>query len=212
MKQIAYVVGFYVLLAVEPALAQTWFEEVTAARKADEAQEREVGMDSTDVLAGIHYDLREMSDEGPSAGPAGFVGARPAYSGRRARRVQDLLDGVAGLHRLSVALRSFRFAPLDEPWAQRDVRDRSKKLEDVARELFRSMTGNSPETFPYDRARFAVRRLNEQLAMTGVLAARVRMQVLKTFETGVIDVASQKSIASRLNILWELGRYLQLSR
>ena len=210
MKQIAYVVGFYVLLAVEPALAQTWLEEVTAARKADEAQEREVGLNSTDLLAGTHYDLREMSDEG--LGPAGFAGARPAYSGRRARRVQDLLDGVAGLHRLSVALRSFRFAPLDEPWTQRDVRDRSKKLEDVARELFRSMTGNSPETFQYDRARFAVRRLDEQLAMTGVLAARVRMQVLETFETGVIDVASQKSIASRLNILWELGRYLQLSR
>ena len=69
--------------------------------------------------------------------------------------------------------------------------------------------GDDPETFEYDRAQFTARPLDEQLIMIGGLAARTLSDILQTLRADVIDVARQTRIASRLNILWELGRSLE---
>ena len=211
MIRIVGAVVFSTLMASEQALAQTWLEEVLAARKAQQAQEREVGT-GADMLAGIHYDLRGTMDEAQPPGEGVAATGPRARSAQRVRRFQALLDNVAGLHRLSIAFQSFRFAPLEQRWAQRDIRERSKRLEDVSRDLFRSMTDIAPETFEYEREQFAARPLEEQLTMIGTLAARVRVQILQTLQTGVIDVTRQNTIVSRLNILLDLGRYLQIAR
>ena len=211
MIRIMGAVLFSTLMVSEPALAQTWLEEVLAARKAPQAQEREVGSDA-DMLAEIHYDLRGMMDEAQPPGEGVAATGPRARSAQRARRFQALVDNVAGLHRLSIAFQSFRFAALEQRWTQRDIRERSKSLEDVSRDLFRSMTDVAPETFEYEREQFAARPLEEQLTMIGTLAAHVRGQIVQTLQTGVIDVTRQKSIVSRMNILLDLGRYLQIAR
>ena len=211
MRRIVGAVVFSTFMVSEPALAQTWLKEVLAARKAEQAQEREVGT-GADMLAGIHYDLRGIMDEAQPPGERVAVTGPRARSAELVRRFQALLDNVAGLHRLSIAFQSFRFAPLEQRWAQRDIRARSKRLEDISRDLFGSMTDTAPETFEYERERFAARPLEEQLTMIGTLAARVRVQILQTLQTGVIDITQQNTIVSRLNILWDLGRYLQIAR
>ena len=208
MKLIRHVVAIAIFLSQGPAFAQTWPEEAEARRKAAETFEEALGIDadSVDSVAPLN-NLRVMVGEDPGAwatfGP-------PARSDRRGRWLRDLLNDVARLNRLSVEFRSFRFAPLEEPWARRDILERSADLENVAGDVFRSITGNAPETFEYDRAQFTARRLDERLVMIGALAGRTGSDILQTVRAGVIDVARQTTIASRLNILWELGRNLEI--
>ena len=210
MKPIRHVVAIAIFLFQGSALAQTWPEEVAARRTAAEAFEENLGIDAASVESGAPLnDLRSMIGEGEDPGAWATFGP-PAPSDRRGRWLRDLLNDVARLNRLSVEFRSFRFAPLEEPWARRDILERSADLENVAGDVFRSITGHDPETFEYDRAQFTARRLDERLVMIGVLAGRTGSDILQTVRADVIDVARQTTIASRLNILWELGRNLEI--
>ncbi len=213
MKPIRYVFADAIILFQGSALAQTWPEEVEAMRKAEEVREESLGIDAESVLGGFPLnDLRAMIGEGGIPGEEWATAefGPPEGSDRGGRWLRDMLDDVARLSRLSVEFRSFRFAPLEKPWARGDLLERSADLEKVAGDLFRSITGDDPETFEYDRAQFTARPLDEQLIMIGGLAARTLSDILQTLRADVIDVARQTRIASRLNVLWELGRSLEV--
>ncbi len=215
MKAIYYTIPMSILLFPVLASAQTWPDTVEAMRRAREFEQR--AREAEDESRGIDFDTLGFDGDGVLSG-APLAPAGPGWSGtagspgridRRERRLRDLLKDVTKLGRLSVEFRSFRFAPLEEPWARQDIREKSDELEEAARDIFRSVAGRNPETFPYDRVAFAARRLDERLAMIGGLAERTLSDILGTLNADVVDVAQQTTIASRLNILWELGRNLQ---
>ncbi len=218
MRAIYYAIPMCILLFPSLAPAQTWPDTVEAMRRAREFEQR--AREAEDESRGIDFDTLGFDEDGvlsgapPSSAGPGWSGTTgtPGRIDRRGRQLRDLLKDVAKLGRLSVEFRSFRFAPLEDPWARQDIREKSDELEDAARDIFRSLAGRDPETFPYDRDAFAARRLDERLAMIGGLAGRTLSDILGTLHADVVDVAQQTAIASRLNILWELGRNLQATQ
>ena len=215
MKTICYAIPLCILLLPVFAPAQARPGTAEAMRIAREWEQK--AWEFEDEIRGIDSDTLGFDEDGvlsgapmPSAGPgwSGTMGS-PGRVDRRERWLGALLKDAAELGRLSVEFRSFRFAPLEEPWARHDIREKSDNLEEAARDIFRSITGRDPETFDYDRAEFGARPLDERLAMIGGLAARTLSDILQTLHADVVDVAQQTTIASRLNILWELGRNLQ---
>ena len=214
MKAICYAIPMCIVLFPVFAPAQTWPDTAEGMRRVREFEQK--AREFENETGGIDFDTLGFDEDGvlsgappPSAGPGwlGTMGSPSRIDGWE-RRLRDLLKDVAKLGRLSVEFRSFRFAPLEERWARHDVQEKSDNLEEAARDIFRSITGRDPETFHYERAEFAARPLDERLAMIGGLAARTVSDILQTLHADVVDVARETTIASRLNILWELGRNL----
>ncbi len=212
MKPIRYIVAACFLFQGS-ALAQSWPEEVLANRKAEGAREERLGIYADSDEGGFLFGelLAKVGERGLTGEEWATAEFGPPQGfGRRERWLRDLLHDVGRLSQLSVEFRSFRFAPLEKPWVRGDLLERSADLENAAGDLFRSLTGDDPKAFEYDRAQFAARRLDEQLMMIGGLAARTRSDILQSLRADVVNVARQTRIASRLNILWELGRSLEV--